>query len=233
MRMLSAVMLARVSSRERRPSMAALISLCWSVLMSISPLLSSRVSGIRWLRRCCFLCGQGGSLCCQGLPRLFFLLELGTQIGQCLFLCISPLLPPQGGDLHRLQMRCQLVHALFGRDELCRDLLLESIIPLTNPLLKECFHLLAKLVHDATQFPAEILAHLLHRLCLAGLRCFALLAYHAHIFSTASGIITHLVDLMILNIRRAIFARIPWKLCICCVASFYGIMGTSKCPGIT
>ena len=87
--------------------------------------------------RCCrFLGGQGSYLRCQGLPCLFFLLELGTQIGQGLFLCISPLLPAQGGNLHRLQVRCQLVQALFDRGDVYRDLLLEVIIPLTNPLLQ-------------------------------------------------------------------------------------------------
>src|SRR5260370_36373735 len=106
MRILSAVMLANVSSRERMPATAALISLCRSVLINVPPLLSSRVSGVRWLLCCCFLCRQGDYLRCQGLQCLFFLLELGTQIGQRLFLCISPLLPPHGGDLHRLQVRC-------------------------------------------------------------------------------------------------------------------------------
>src|SRR6266567_522312 len=106
MRMLSAVMLANVSSRELRPSMAALISWCWSVFMRMSPLLPSRGSGIRWLRCCCFLCRQGDYLRCQGLPCLYFLLKLGTQIGQRLFLYISPLLSPQGGDFHCLQVHC-------------------------------------------------------------------------------------------------------------------------------
>jgi hypothetical protein len=75
---LSAVMLANVSSRERRPSMAALISLCWSVLIGVPPL---PVSGVTWLRRCRFLCGQRGSLLCHSRATSFTAFRcVGSQV---------------------------------------------------------------------------------------------------------------------------------------------------------